>query len=77
MSTILVVILFVCLFLLELFRRKNRLIITKSKQYLQQMQNEISIQNSQLITRKIHLDNYHFLKYNLDDALVIQSEIKV
>lgn len=77
MSYILPAILFLCLFLLGFFRKRNRLLIVESAKYQQQLQAEISIQKSQILTRNLHLDNYHFLKYNLEESLVVQPEINI
>jgi len=54
----------------------NKLRISSSKKENQLIQT-ISIHHLQLQRRKLGLDRYDFLKYNLSEALIIQPEIKI
>ncbi|MEZ4858559.1 MAG: hypothetical protein R2781_07085 [Flavobacteriaceae bacterium] len=42
-----------------------------------QLQRNIAIHAAQIQVRSIHLDKYHFLQYNLQEALHSQPEIKL
>ena len=42
-----------------------------------QLKDQLILHKSQVKTRQKQLDNYHFIKRNLDDALVPQWEIRL
>ncbi|MEZ4817594.1 MAG: hypothetical protein R2776_06450 [Flavobacteriaceae bacterium] len=77
MSYILAFTFFSCLVLLGFFHKSNRHYIMESQNIQQDLKKELAIQKTQIMTRKLHLDKYHFLKYNLDESLVIQPEINI
>jgi len=57
------------------FFQKNKKIGAIHAQRLYNLQNEIALHTSQLQFRSKSLDRYHFLMYNLEEALVVQPEI--
>lgn len=59
------------------FRYTNKAILTENNMLLQSIEIEIGIHHQQIQTRKAYLKTYHFLKYNLSEALIIQPEIKI
>lgn len=63
--------------LLLYFFQKNKKIGAVHTQQLILLQEEIMRHTSQLNFRNKSLDGYHFLSYNLEEALVIQAEIKI
>lgn len=59
------------------FLRKNKLLRTEHLQAVSALQDVIKINREQIFFRSEMLDRYHFLKYNLEEALLIQKEISV
>ncbi|RXG27367.1 hypothetical protein SAMN02745246_03233 [Leeuwenhoekiella marinoflava DSM 3653] len=41
------------------------------------LERSIQLNQSQIKKREIHLNRYHFLEYNLSEALIIQLEINI
>jgi len=65
------------LFLWLIFRNKNQKIQVVYGEKIAQLNTQLEINKKQLHRRSTGLDRYDFLKYNLLDALVIQSEIRL
>jgi len=65
------------LFLWLLFRNKNRKIQGIYAEKMTALNVQLEINKKQLHIRSMGLNRYDFLKYNLLDALVIQSEIRL
>jgi len=65
------------LFLWLLFRIKNRKIQVIYAEKMTALNDQLEINKNQLHIRSMGLNRYDFLKYNLLDALVIQSEIRL
>lgn len=63
--------------LLLYFFQKNKKIGAVHTQQLFLLKEEIMRHTSQVNFRNKSLDKYHFLTYNLEEALVIQAEIKI
>ena len=65
------------LFLWLLFRIKNRKIQVIYAEKMTALNDQLEINKNQLHIRSMGLNRYDFLTYNLLDALVIQSEIRL
>lgn len=59
------------------FRLKEKQLEQQHMEYILVLENAISLNQGQMGTRKKWLDRYDFLKYNLDESLVVQPEIKI
>ena len=73
----LIVVFFVGVFLWLLFRNKNQKIRGVYAEKISHLYNQLEAHNAQINIRSIGLNRYDFLKYNLLEALVVQSEIKL
>ncbi len=74
------IIVFFGLFLLSLrfyFYSENRKLKRQHFQQELDLTKQISLCKEQIFRREGGLHNYDFLKYNLSEALIIQSEIKI
>lgn len=56
---------------------KNRLLLQKHTGNILELESKISRNRLQIDLRNANLSRYHFLKYNLNDALIVQVEISV
>jgi hypothetical protein len=65
------------LFMWLIFRNKNREIRTIYTETMTELNTQMEINQKQLHTRSMGLNRYDFLKYNLLEALVVQSEIRL
>lgn len=65
------------LFLWLIFRNKNQKIQRIYAEKLTKLNTQLEINKKQIHKRSMGLDRYDFLRYNLFDALVIQSEIRL
>jgi hypothetical protein len=59
------------------FLRKNKKLKGRHLQLIQMLQEEVGLHFSQLETRSKGLDRYHFLEYNLTEALLVQQNISI
>ncbi|MBZ0328357.1 MAG: hypothetical protein K8F54_12170 [Altibacter sp.] len=78
-AQIIVVVLFIGLVtgLLFYFFQQNKKIAANHVQQQYALQAEIALHTSQVNFRSKSLDKYHFLMYNLEEALVVQPEVLV
>ena len=60
-----------------IFRNKNQKITRIYTEKMTQLNAQLEINNKQIHKRTIGLNRYDFLKYNLLDALVVQSDIRL
>lgn len=60
-----------------LFYEKNRLIKINHKMEMVSINEAINLHKTQISLRNNGLNNYDFIKYNLKESLVVQSEIKL
>ncbi|MEM7087591.1 MAG: hypothetical protein AAF489_15500 [Bacteroidota bacterium] len=65
------------LFLGWVFRNKNRKIRSIYAEKITALNAQLETNKKQLRKRSTALDRYDFLKYNLLEALVVQSEIRL
>jgi hypothetical protein len=76
-----VVILLVCFGIVSgmllYFSHRNKKSETLHAQQVGKLQHEIARHTTQVQFRSTSLDTYHFLLYNLNEALVVQPEIKI
>ncbi|WP_164917871.1 hypothetical protein [Leeuwenhoekiella marinoflava] len=49
----------------------------KARARMTLLERSIQLNQSQIKKREIHLNRYHFLEYNLSEALIIQLEINI
>ena len=75
----LLIILFACVFvgLLLGFFKKNQEIKLSHVQKIQTLNQSILLHKTQLTFRDKGLLQYNFLKYNLDESLIVQPNIKL
>ncbi len=57
------------------FFQKKRKLESVHNKYVEKLENFILLHKNQITYREKGFNRYHFLKYNLDDALVVQPEI--
>ena len=76
---LIVLFLFVCLLLgmIQYFYIKNRSLKLDHLQRTQIISQAVLVHKTQIKFREKGLLNYNFLKYNLDESLKVQSEIKL
>tara|TARA_B100000949_G_scaffold97179_1_gene86755 strand:- start:5938 stop:6180 length:243 start_codon:yes stop_codon:yes gene_type:complete len=72
-----IVILFSVLGMLIWAYSKNMALSRAHAQNISALESAIAINYGQVNFRKLHLNNYQFMQYNLQEALVVQSEIKL
>ncbi|QQX75349.1 MULTISPECIES: hypothetical protein [Aequorivita] len=72
-----IVLLFSILGMLIWAYMENRALGRAHAQSISELESAISINYGQVNFRKQHLNNYQFMQYNLHEALVVQSEIKL
>lgn len=77
MITILIVTILISSILCFWFYQKTKSIKYRHHLTLQDINNQINLSKKQILKRQNHLKNYHFLKYNLTEALVVQSAINL
>lgn len=63
--------------LLFWFVRNNRQSIRRHLERVKILEQTIALHRKQLQNRNAHLNDYDFRQYNLDEVLIIQSEIIV
>jgi|GEM_PF-597901 len=63
--------------LIIFFHSKKKEIIQLHSTKMETLKNEISLNHHQIIYRHSYLERYHFLKYNISEALVVQPKIIV
>ena len=59
------------------FRLKEKQLEQQHLEHILVLENAISLNKGQMRTRNKGLGCYDFLKYNLDESLVVQPEIKI
>lgn len=59
------------------FYKKNGALCHFHNQNIFDLESKISRNRFQIDNRNFNLNKYHFLKYNLDESLVLQMEIQV
>lgn len=59
------------------FFRRKKILEKKHYQQMLQFKQQISLQKTQLNFREKGLQKYNFLKYNLNESLAVQPEIKL
>ncbi|PKA82411.1 hypothetical protein ATE92_0540 [Ulvibacter sp. MAR_2010_11] len=59
------------------FFQKNKKITTLHLQHIRALEHEVTQHQKHIKFRSNGLDTYHFLKYNLEEALVVQPDIKI
>ena len=74
---ILVFILIVCALLCVLFNLRNRRSTKEFNVTIIELERKLMLNELQIGRRSKQLDRYDFLHYNLDEALLVQMEIKV
>jgi len=74
---ILVFILIVCALLWVLFNLRNRRSTKEFNVTIIELERKLMLNELQIGRRSKQLDRYDFLHYNLDEALLVQMEIKV
>ena len=77
MGLIIIITIVLCIGLWVVFRKANHRIVEYASLEHKELKQQIATQNAQITTRQIHLDRYHFLRYNLQEALQPQPEIKI
>ena len=74
---ILVFILIVCALLFVSFNLRNRRLTDEFSTRTIELKRNLMLNELQIGRRSKQLDRYDFLRYNLDEALLVQMEIKV
>ncbi|HBC03066.1 MAG TPA: hypothetical protein PKH16_05065 [Aequorivita sp.] len=72
-----IVILFSILGILIWAYTENKALGRAHTQNVSALENVIAVNYRQVNFRKQHLNSYQFMQYNLHEALVVQSEIKL
>jgi 16S rRNA A1518/A1519 N6-dimethyltransferase RsmA/KsgA/DIM1 with predicted DNA glycosylase/AP lyase activity len=65
----------VCCFLWVLFQRRNRMLRRIFNEHEIRLKEKMEEHSIQMIVRDHHLTKYHFLKYNLSEALIAQNDV--
>lgn len=75
----LIILLFIAVLggMLLYFRSKRKAAVNEHLQYVSILQQAITSNSEELAFRKLHLQRYNFLTYNLNEALVVQPQIKL
>ncbi len=74
---IVVAVLLVCAAMTVSFYVENKRIAERSNTIVLARRNKIERHRAQIAERELGLNRYDLLKYNLDDALIIQKEINL
>lgn len=77
MLYLLLLILLICAVLALVFHLKNKALKQHAMALQLNLIEETLTHKNQIASRNSNLDKYHFLRYNLNEALVIQPEINI
>ena len=66
---------FIGLGLLSLFKKKKNLQLAYHRENIEKVQKRMRVAKHQIAKRELCLSAYHFLSYNLEEALMAQENI--
>ena len=66
---------FIGLGLMILFNKKKNLQLASHRENIKKVQKRMRVAKHQIAKRELHLSAYHFLSYNLEEALMAQENI--
>ncbi len=66
---------FIGLGLMILFNKKKNLQLASHRENINKVQKRMRVAKHQIAKRELHLSAYHFLSYNLEEALMAQENI--
>jgi len=71
------VVLLISMLLVFFFARSNSNMLRQHRVRIRSLSNSVALERSQINFRENRLNRYDFLRYNLNEALVVQPEILV
>jgi len=77
MLYLLLLVLLICTALAVVFHLKNKALKQQAMSLQLNLIEETLTHKNQIASRNSNLDKYHFLRYNLNEALAIQPEINI